>query len=81
MLKCLLFFLLGILTFVILFFTSWWLIMILVLWTLILFRLVQSTVKLKELTDHTDKSPFISNPLLASHERLTPIDGVENKFQ
>jgi len=52
MLKYLLFFVLGILTFVILCFTSWWLLTILVIWTLILFRLVQSTVKLKEETDH-----------------------------
>jgi hypothetical protein len=52
MLKYLLFFFLGILTFVILCFTSWWLLTALVIWTVILFRLVQSAAKLKEKTDH-----------------------------
>jgi hypothetical protein len=50
--KYLRFFLLGIVTFIILCFTSWWLIAILVLWTLILFRLVESTAKLKKQINH-----------------------------
>jgi hypothetical protein len=52
MLKYLLFFLPGTLTFIILCFTSWWLVALLVLWTMILFRLVESTAKLKEQICH-----------------------------
>jgi hypothetical protein len=59
MMKCLLFFFLGIFTFVLLCFTSWWLMTALALWTLILYRLVQSTVNLKKQIEHIDNSPFI----------------------
>jgi len=58
MLKYLLFFLLGILTFVVLCFTSWWLVAILVVWMLILFRLVQSTVNLRKQTERLDNTPL-----------------------
>ena len=60
MLKYLLFFLLGILTFVVLCFTSWWLVAILVVWTLILFRLVQSTANLKKQAERIDNKSFIA---------------------
>jgi len=47
MLKCLIFFLLGVLASIVVFFTPWWLPATLVL-LLILFRLVKSETRLKE---------------------------------
>lgn len=50
--KYLLFFLLGILTFALLFLTGWWLAILPVLWTIILYRLCLASKRLYEKIDH-----------------------------